>query len=60
MWRWRAIEKISSTDRVRNEVLHRVKEERNILRTMKKKGNWIGDILCRECLPQRVIEGKIE
>jgi hypothetical protein len=52
------MEKISSTDRVINEVLH--KEERNILRTMKKKGNWIGDSLHRECLPQRVIEGKTE
>jgi hypothetical protein len=31
---WRRMEKISSTDRVRNEeVLQRVKEERNILHT---------------------------
>jgi hypothetical protein len=36
MWCWRRNEKISWTDRVRNEeVLHRVKEERNILRTIK-------------------------
>jgi len=34
MWCWRRVEKISWTDRVRNEeVLHRVKEERNILLT---------------------------
>jgi hypothetical protein len=33
MWCWRRMDKISWTDRVRNEeVLHRVKEERNILR----------------------------
>jgi hypothetical protein len=31
------MEKISWTDRVRNEVLHRVKEERNILHTIKKE-----------------------
>jgi hypothetical protein len=31
MWCWRGMEKISWTDGVRNEVLHRVKEERNIL-----------------------------
>jgi hypothetical protein len=31
MWCWRRMEKINCTDRVRNgEVLHRVKEERNI------------------------------
>jgi hypothetical protein len=36
MWCWRRMEKISWTDRVRNEeVLHRVKEERNILHTVK-------------------------
>jgi hypothetical protein len=35
---WRRMEKISWTDRVRNEeVLHRVKEERNIVHTIKKK-----------------------
>ena len=39
-------EKISWSDRVRNEdVLRRVKEERNILHTMKRrKANWIGHI----------------
>ena len=35
---WRRLCRISWTDRVRNEeVLHTVKEERNILRTVKKK-----------------------
>jgi len=38
MWCWRRMEKISWTDPVRNEeVLQRVKEERNILHTIKKK-----------------------
>ena len=38
MWCSRDTEKISRTDRVRNEdVLHRVKEERNILHIIKKR-----------------------
>jgi hypothetical protein len=53
---------ISWTDRVRNEeVLHRVKEERNIVHTInRRKTNWIGHILRRKCLLKYVIEGKIE
>jgi hypothetical protein len=53
---------ISCTDRVRNEeVLHRVKEERNILHTIKRrKANWIGHILRRNCLLKHVAEGKAE
>ena len=35
MWCWRGMEKISWTDRVKSEVLHRVKEKRNILHTVK-------------------------
>jgi hypothetical protein len=56
------MEKISWTDHVRNEeVLLRVKEQRNILHELRKrKANWIGHILRRNCLLQRVIEGKIK
>ena len=56
------MEKISWTDRVKNEeVLLRVKEQRNILHEIsKRKANWIGHILRRNCLLQRVIEGKIK
>jgi hypothetical protein len=56
---WRRMEKYSCTDRVRNEeVLHRVKEKRNILHTIKiRKANWIGHILRRNCLLKHVIEG---
>jgi hypothetical protein len=56
------MEKISWTDRVSNEdVLHRVKEERNTLHTEKRrKANWIGYILCRNCLMKHVVEGKVE
>jgi hypothetical protein len=49
------------TDHVRNEVLVRVKEQRNILHEIsKRKANWIGHILCRNCLLQQVIEGKMK
>jgi len=46
---------------VRNEdVLHRVKEERNIPHTInRRKANWIGHILRRNCLLKYVIEGNI-
>jgi len=56
------MEKISWTDHVRNEdVLLRVKEQRNILHEIRKqKANWIGHVLRRNCLLQRVIEGKIK
>jgi len=54
------MEKINWTDHVRKEeVLLRVTEQRNILcEISKRKGNWIGHILRRNCLLQRVIEGK--
>ena len=43
------------------EVLLRVKEQRNILHEIsKRKANWICHILRRNCLLQRVIEGKIK
>jgi len=56
------MEKISWTDHVRNEeVLLKVKEQRNILREIRKrKANWIGHILRKNCLLQRVIEGQIQ
>jgi hypothetical protein len=56
------MEKISWTDHVRNEgVLLRVKEQSNILHEIcKRKTNWIGHILRRNCLLQQVSEGKIK
>jgi len=49
------------TDRVRNEdVLHKVKEEREILHKIKRrKANWIGHILRRNCLLKHLIGGQI-
>jgi len=59
---WRRMEKIIWTDHVRNEeVLLRVKEQRNILHEIsKRKANWIGQIVRRNCLLQRVIKGKVK
>jgi len=56
------MEKIGWTDYVRNEeVLLRVKEQRNILHEVRKRNaNWIGHILRRNCLLRRVIEGTIK
>ena len=56
------MEKISWTDHVRNEeVVLRVKGQRNILHEIRKrKANWIGHILRRNCLLKRVIEGEIK
>jgi len=56
------MEKISWTDHVGNEeVLLRVNEQRIILQEIRKrKANWIGHILRRNCLLKHVIEGKIK
>ena len=61
MWYWWKMEKVSWTDHVINEeVLLRVNEQRNILHEIRKrKANWIGHILRRNCLLKQ-IEGKIK
>jgi hypothetical protein len=62
MWCWRRIKKISWTDHVGNKlVLLRVKGQKNILHEIRKrKANWNGHILHRNCLLQRVSEKKIQ
>jgi len=62
MWCWRRMERIIWIDPVRNEeALLRVEEQRNILHEInKRKANWIGHVLRRNCLLQWVIEGKIK
>jgi hypothetical protein len=63
-WKVRSevMEKISWTDRVKNElVLQRVEEERNIVyKTKQRNVNWIGHILRKNCLPIHVIQINIE
>jgi hypothetical protein len=55
------MEKISWTNYVRNEVLQRVKKERNVLQKIKRRrANWIGHILGRNCSIKHIIEGKVE
>ena len=56
------MENIIWTDRVKNkEVLHGVKEERKTRHAIKKrKANWIGHMLRRNCPLKHVIEGKTE
>jgi hypothetical protein len=56
------MENISWTDHVGNEeLLLIVKEQRNILHEIsKRKANWIGHILRRNCLLRQFIEGKVK
>ena len=56
------MEKIILTDRVRNEkVINTIKDDRHIqLTTNGTKANWIGQVLCINCLIKHVIEGKVE
>jgi hypothetical protein len=56
------MEKISWTDYVRNEeVMQRVREERNILQTIKRReGNLISRISCTNCFLKHVIKEKKE
>jgi hypothetical protein len=43
------------------EVLLIVKEQRNIIHEIsKRKANWVGHILRRNCLLRQIIEGKIK
>jgi hypothetical protein len=61
MWFWRRKEKTSWTDSVKTEGVHRVEDERYILyRIKRRKANWIGYVLSRNCLIIHVIEGKVE
>jgi len=56
------MEKASCSDRVKNEeVLHRVKDDENILHTIKgRKANCFGKIWCRNYFLKHFIEGKTE
>jgi hypothetical protein len=58
MWCWKTMEKISWTERVRDEeVLYRVKEKRNVVHTIKRrKANWIFHALRRNRLLQHITE----
>jgi hypothetical protein len=52
---------IGSISEVSVFILNRIKENRNIIHTIKRrKANYIGHILCRNSLLKHIIEGKIE
>ena len=58
---WRRMERIRWTDHVKDEVLRRVEEKRNILNTIKRrKSKWIAHSLPGKCLLKHVTEGKRE
>ena len=61
LWCWRRTDKITETERLRNgEVLHRAKEERNILHTIiRRKSYWIGHVWRSKYSIRRVIEENI-
>jgi len=62
MWCWRRTKTSWSNNNVKNEeVLHRNKQERNILHIIKRnKTNLTGHIWLGNCLLKHVIEGKME
>jgi hypothetical protein len=56
----RRMQMISWNDRVKNEALQRMKGERNITQTRKRrKANWVGYILHRNCILRHVTAGQI-
>ena len=59
---WRRMVKVSWTEHVKNEeALLQVIEQKNILHAIRKrKANWIGQFLRRNCLLKQVIEEKIK
>ncbi|KAJ4451580.1 hypothetical protein ANN_03049 [Periplaneta americana] len=61
MWIWRRMERAKWTERIRNEaVLERVGEERIIRKLIRKrKRNWLGHSLRRNCLLKDVLEGMV-
>jgi len=51
------MDKISPTKCTKNELIHGVKEERNLLHTInRRKANWIGQITHRNSLLKYAIE----
>ncbi|KAJ4444950.1 hypothetical protein ANN_06749 [Periplaneta americana] len=61
LWIWRRMERVKWTHRIKNEaVLERVVEERMMLKLIRKrKRNWLGHWLRRNCLLKNVLEGMV-
>ena len=61
MWGWRRMERIKWSEKVANEkVLERIGEKRMFINNiLRRKPNWIGHILRRNCLLYDAIEGQL-
>ena len=61
MWCWRRMEGIKWSDKVTTEeIIKRIGEKRTLLNNvLRRKANWIGHILRRNCLLHNVIEGQL-
>ncbi|KAJ4440502.1 hypothetical protein ANN_08643 [Periplaneta americana] len=61
MWIWRKMERVKGTDRIRNEaVLEREGEEKMMLKLIRKrKRNWLGHWVRRNCLMKDALEGMV-
>ena len=61
MWCWRRMAKIIWSEKVTNEqVLDCIGEKRTLLNNiLRRKANWIGHILRRNCLLHYIIEGQM-
>ena len=61
MWCWRRMEKIKWSEKVTNEqVFDRIGEKRTLLNNiLRRKANWIGLILRRNCLLLDAVEGQM-
>ena len=62
MWIWKRMEKISWTDKMRNEeVLERVGTGRQLIEVLRyRKKTWIGHVLRGDGLMKEVLEGRME
>jgi hypothetical protein len=55
------MEEIGWTDGVKNEALRRVKEDRDLPQTIKRrKAKWIAHVWRRHCFLKHIIEGNTE
>ena len=61
LWKWRRMERVKWTDKIKNAVvLERVGECRIMLElTMKRKRNWLGHWLRRNCLMKDALEDMV-
>ena len=58
MWVWRKVERVKWTDNMKDAVvLERVGEGKTMLELKKRKRNWLGHRLRRNCLMKDALEG---